>query len=186
MAMKNLHPILFICLSIVMMGCPYQSDVEINTYEESLKVDKDLIGNWVAFHDDGSKEELIIEKIAKSVLSVVHKEIDNKNRFKGSNRVRAYATDINGFTIFNIETKDAKYLFLKYAWVSKNVFYMQAVSETYVTNNFTADSVTTENLREFFSEHVNKEEMYEDKLEFYKKGSPDYEKVKMFMKRSGF
>ena len=184
--MKKLNYVIILCISFVLLGCPYQSDVEINTYEESLKVDKNLIGNWVAFHDDGSKEELIIEKIAKSVISVLHKELDENGRYKGSNKFRAYGTELNGITIFNIETKEAKYMFLKYAWTGKNVFYMQAVAEDYVSNNFTPDSVTTDNLRSFLKSNVNNEDMYEDKVEFYRKDSPEYNKVRMYMKKSGF
>ena len=51
---------------------------------------------------------------------------------------------------------------------------------------FKVDTVTTENLRAFITENVNKEAMYGDKLEFYRKGSPEYDKVRMFMRKSGF
>lgn len=173
-------------LSALLFGCPYQSDVELNTYEEALKADKELIDNWVSYHEDFSREELSIEKLAKSVLGIIHKEYDANGRVKGSNKIRAYATEIEGITIFNLEKDDGKYMFLKYGWTGKNEFYIQAVNEDYVEKHLKTDSLTTNTLRSFFSEHVNKNEMYEEKLEFYRKDSPEHLKVKMFMKKSGF
>lgn len=172
--------------SFILMGCPYQSEVELNTYEESLKVDKNLIDNWVAYHDDFSREELSIEKLAKSVVGIVHREFDDKGRMKGSNKFRAYATEIDAITIFNIEADNGKYMFLKYGWTGKNEFYVQAVNADYVEKNLTSDSLTTDELRNFFSKNVNQEKMYNEKLEFYRKDSPEHLKVKMFMKKSGF
>ena len=120
---------ILVTLSFILMGCPYQSEVELNTYEESLKVDKNLIDNWVAYHDDFSREELSIEKLAKSVVGIVHKEFDANGRLKGSNKFRAYATEINAITIFNIESKEHGYMFLKYGWTGKNEFYIQVVND---------------------------------------------------------
>lgn len=184
--MKKIFYTLFVSLGLLLSGCPYQSDVEISTYEESLKVDKDLIGEWVAFHEDGAREELNIEKLAKSVLGVNHKEIDNNSRFKGSNKFRAYAIELGGIPIFNIETKEGKYLFLKYGWTGKNEFYIQAVKDDFVNQNFSPEEVTKDNLKSFLTENINQEKMFEEKLEFYRKDSPEYQKVKMFMKKSGF
>lgn len=180
------YSFILILLSTILMGCPYQSDVELNTYEESLKVDKNLIDNWVSYHDDFSREELSIEKLAKSVIGISHKEFDSKNRLKGSNKFRAYATEIDAITIFNIESDNGKYMFLKYGWTGKNEFYIQAVNAEYVEENLMSDSLSTEELRTFFTKNVNQEKMFEEKLEFYRKDSPEHLKVKMFMKKSGF
>ncbi len=172
--------------SFVLMGCPYQSDVELSTYEESLKNDKNLEGSWIAFHDDGTKDQLFIEKIAKSVMEVSHKELDKNDRSKGTNKYRIYATNLNGQLLYNIETKEGKYLFAKYGWTGKNEFYVQTINEDYMKNNFIVDSVNTENLKSFLFDNVQKDDLYDDKVEFYRMDSPEYLKVKMYMKKSGF
>lgn len=184
--MKKFLPITIILFSIVFYGCPYQSPVEICTYEEALKNDKNLDGSWVAFHEDGSKDELMFEKIAKSVLNVTHKEFDKNDRPKGVNKYRAYAANINGEILFNIETKEGKYMFAKYGWSGKNEFFMQMISEEYMEKNFKPDTVTTEILKSFLFDKANRNEIYDDKVEFYKKDSPEYVKVKTYMKKSGF
>src|SRR3989338_7561155 len=148
--MKKQPFLILFVLSILLFGCPYQSDVELCTYEEALKTDKNLEGSWVAFHSDGSKDELLIEKISKSVLQVSHKELDKNDRSKGTNKYRAYAINLNGTVLFNIET------------------------------NFVVDSVTTDNLKSFLFDKANREEIYDDAVEFYRKDSPEYLKVKMF------
>ncbi len=182
---KLLYPLLF-SFGLILTACPYESDIELNTYEDSLKIDKKLLGEWVAFHGDGSREELILTKIARSVIDATHKRFSANNKFDGRFKYRAYTTEFNGITIFNIENTEGKYLFAKYAWTGKNEFYIQAVSADYVVNNFKVDSVTTTNLRAFMMNNVNKEKLYEDKIEFYRKGSPEYNKVRMYMKKSGF
>ena len=151
---KSLY-ILIVLLAIVFYGCPYQSPIELSTYEESLKVDKNLEGSWVAFHDDGSKDELLFEKIARSVMQVSHKELDKNDRSKGINKYRIYATNINGQILYNIENKNGKYMFAKYAWTGKNVFNTQLISEEYMSENFKVDSVTAENLKSFLFEKAN-------------------------------
>lgn len=185
--MTKKSPYLLILLfSVIFYGCPYQSPVELCTYEEALKTDKNLEGIWVAFHADGSKDELLIEKIAKSVLQVSHKELDKNDRSKGINKYRAYATNLNGVVLFNIETKENKYLLSKYGWTSKNEFYLQTINEEYMAKNFVVDSVTTDNLKSFLFDIANRDEIYDEQVEFYRKDSPEYLKVKMFMKKSGF
>ncbi len=169
------------------MACPYEGEVELNTYEESVKVDKKLIDDWVSFNEEGGREELSITKLAKSVFQVYHKQFGKGNKLESRESYRAYATEIDGYDIFNIESKDeGKYLFSKYGWTGKNEFYVQFIDSEYMAANYKADSVTTENLRAFITENVNKEEMYSEKIEFYRKHSPEYEKVRMFMRKSGF
>jgi hypothetical protein len=185
--MKKIFYITLIIIGFTLMGCPYEADIELNTYEESIKIDKKLLGQWVAFHEDGSREELSLIKAARSVFDVSHKQFGKNNKFEGKFKYRAYPTEIGGFVVFNIEKLDeGKYLFAKYGWTGKNEFYLQAVNDDFVTENFKVDSVTTKNLRTFITENINNEELYDPKLEFYRKDSPEYHKVRMFMKKSGF
>ncbi|PCJ26366.1 MAG: hypothetical protein COA97_06180 [Flavobacteriales bacterium] len=168
------------------MACPYEGEVEINTYEESVKIDKKLIDEWVSFNEEGGREELSISKLARSVFQVYHKQYGKGNKLESRESYRAYASEVGNYDIFNIESKDGKYLFSKYGWTGKNEFYIQFIDADYMEKKFKVDTVTTENLRAFITENVNKEAMYGDKLEFYRKGSPEYDKVRMFMRKSGF
>lgn len=186
--MKLYLYLILVLFSFLLMGCPYQGEVELCTYEEALKIDKDLIGDWVAFHEKGSREELSIEKLAKSVLSVSHKEFDEKSRLTNTYKYRIYATILGGETIFTVENKDGKYMYSKYSWTGKNVFYIQTVNQDYMDENYITnhDPKDQDELVAYFKENISKEKMFDDKLEFYRKDSPEYQKVKMFMKKSGF
>ncbi len=178
---------LLIVISLLLMGCPYQGEVELCTYEEALKVDKDLVGDWVAFHENGAREEVSLEKIAKSVLSVSHREYNEKSQLKNTYKYRIYATMMGGEIIFTVENKDGKYMYSKYAWMGKNVFYIQTVNQDYMDANFAPnDPKDKDELIAYFKENITKEKMFDEKLEFYRKDSPEYEKVKVFMKKSGF
>ena len=183
---KFITPV-FLVISLLLLGCPYQSDVEINTYETSLKADKNLFDVWVSFKEDRSRFELFFEKIAKTVVNVSYKEYDSNSRFKSKDKYRGYATDLGGYTVFNLEGKDGKYMFCKFSWISKNEFNIQMINEDFVVNNFKPeDEITSENLRAFLLENVNEEKMYDEVMEFYRKDSPEYSKVKMYMQKSGF
>ena len=168
------------------MACPYEADVEISTYEESTKIDKKLIDKWVSFNEEGGRIELVISKLEKNVLQVSHKQFDAKNRQETKENYRVYGAKIGEYIIFNIERKDGKYLFAKYAWTGKNEFYLELIDGEYMEENFKEDTVTTKNLNAFITENVHKTKLCGDKLEFYRKDSPEYTKVKMFMKKSGF
>jgi hypothetical protein len=186
--MKKLLYLSLVAISLFLMACPYEGSVELSTYEESYKIDKKLIGEWVAFHEEGGREELVMEKLAKSksVFTVYHKQFGAKNNLREKFKYRVYATGIGGYDIFNIKNKENEFLYCKYGWTGKNEFYIQFIDADFVKNNFKVDSVTTENFNAFVTENVNKEDMYDDKLEFYRKNSPEYEKVRMFMRKSGF
>ena len=169
------------------MACPYESKVEINTYEESIKTDKKLLDEWVSFHEEGGREELSIAKLERAVLQVYHKQFGKNNKLEVRESYRVYATEVGEYELFNIETKDeGRYLFAKYGWTGKNEIYIQFIDAAFMENNFTEDTVTTKNLRAFITENVNTEKMYGDKIEFYRKHSPEYEKVRIFMRKSGF
>ena len=169
------------------MACPYEGEVELSTYEESVKIDKKLIDDWVSFNEEGGREELSITKLARSVFQVYHKQYGKGNKLESRESYRVYGSEVGAYDIFSVETKDeGKYLYSKYGWTGKNEFYVQFVNADYMEANFKEDSVTTENLRAFITENVNSEKMYGDKIEFYRKGSPEYEKVRMFMRKSGF
>ncbi|MDB4533377.1 hypothetical protein N9242_00790 [Vicingaceae bacterium] len=178
--------ITLLILGVILAGCPYEGDVEISTYEEASKVDKKLYDLWVSFNEEGGKQELLITKLEKAVLKVNHKVFNKKNQLESSEKYRVYSCTVGDYEIFNIEKEDGKYLYCKYGWTGKNEIYVQYINGKFMENNFKTDSVTTKGLREFISDNVNKEELYGEKVEFYRKGSLEYEKVRVFMKKSGF
>lgn len=184
--MKKLLYISLIAISVVLMACPYESEVELCTYDEALKADKKLLDIWVAFNEDSSRDEVLIEKGNKAVLFVSHKHYGENNKLEYLKKYRAYSTDINGFSLFTIEKDDNTYNYCKYAWTSKNELYIQFVDKAYMEENFSADSIDTDVMRDFLAQHVNKEKLYTEKMEFYRKYSPEYEKVKIFLRNSGF
>ena len=184
--MRTLLFFTFITIGIIFSGCPYESDIAIITPAEALKLDKELKGEWVAFHEDGAKEELNFIKIDKVIYQVTHKQFAPNNKLKGNFKYQVYSADLDGAILFNIKNKDGKFMFSKYGWTGKNEFYLQGVNKKFVTTNFKTDTVNTRNLREFLSENINDGKMYEEKLEFYRKYSPEYEKVKIYLHKSGF
>jgi hypothetical protein len=183
--MKKLLYATLASLSLVLIACPYEGKADLNTYEESLKLDKDIIDEWVAYNSEGGREELTIEKGGKTVLFVYHKQFE-KNKLIGKFKYRAYSTSIGDKTIYNIENAEGNYLFASLEWTSKNEFNVEFIESDFVDKNFIPDSVNTENFRAFVTENIAKEELFSDKLEFYRKYSAEYEKVRMFMQKSGF
>ena len=184
--MKTLLYTAIIAISLTLMACPYEGDVEISTYEEAIKVDKKLFDQWVSFSEDGGRTELSIDKLEKGVLQVYHKQYNSENKQEARESYRVYGSEVGEYTIFNIERKDGKYLFTKYAWTGKNEFYLQLIDADYMDENFTEEEITTKNLRAFITEHVNKKELFGEKIEFYRKDSPEHHKVRMFIQKSGF
>lgn len=184
--MKKLLYISLIAISTILMACPYEGEVKLCTYDEALKVDKKLLDIWVAFNEGGGRDEVLIEKGNKAVLLVSHKSYEKGNKLNELQKYRAFSTQINEEMIFTIEDEDGKYIYSKYAWTSKNEFYIQFVDDTFIENNFKEDSVTTKNFVDFLSNNIKTEELFTEKMEFYRKYSPEYHKVKIFMQKSGF
>ena len=184
--MKRLLQVTFLAISLTLMACPYESDVPISTYDEAVKTDKKLLGEWVSFNEDGSKQELSISKLKKGVLLILHKTFGKNNKFEAGNKYRIFGYKAGESTIFNVESKDGKYRYCKYDWTSKNEIYVQFINASFMSNNFKEDTVTTKNLKSFFVNNINNEELYDKKVEFYRKYSPEYEKVRLFMQKSGF
>ena len=78
--MKKLLYISLIAISTILMACPYEGEVKLCTYDEALKVDKKLLDIWVAFNEEGGRDEVLIEKGNKAVLFVSHKSYEKGNK----------------------------------------------------------------------------------------------------------
>ncbi|MCB0402760.1 MAG: hypothetical protein KDD41_11795 [Flavobacteriales bacterium] len=185
--MKTLLYTTLISLSLILMACPYEGNVELCTYAEALKTEKTLIGEWVAFHEGGDRDELVIEKGDKGVYFVSHKH------YKGSKldertKVRAYSTDISGTAVFTLEyEQENKYQYAKHEITGKNEFNLQFIDADYMETNFKPEEeVTGKVLKDFLAEHLSDEKLFTEKMEFYRKHSPEYDKVRIYMEKSGF
>ncbi|MBQ21622.1 MAG: hypothetical protein CMD31_12780 [Flavobacteriales bacterium] len=178
--------VLTVFLAFVIVGCPYQSEVGLTDYENAEKFEKNLLGEWVAFHENGDRDELTISKLNTKVMDVRSKKFDASGRVKEANAYRVFGTKIKDVVVYNIENKDIGFIFGKVNWESKNVFNFQYVDEKLATEKLTSDSITQQELTNFFTENITEEKMFDKSLEFYRKNSPEHEKIKVYLKKSGF
>lgn len=185
--MKQLLVSSIAIIALILIGCPYDGSVALTTYEEAEKLEKSLIGEWVAFKEDGTREELFVEKGNKTVYFVNHKRFNEKSQLTDRFNLRSFASDVGGTLIYTIEKEDGTYNYCKYEITSKNEFNIALVDADYMESNFSpSEEVTAKELTEFFSEHIDKEGFFTAKLEFYRKHSPEYKKVRIFMENNGF
>ncbi len=105
---------------------------------------------------------------------------------KEANAYRVFGTKIKDVVVYNIENKDIGFIFGKVNWESKNVFNFQYVDEKLAAQKLTSDSITQKELTNFFTENITEEKMFDKPLEFYRKNSPEHEKIKVYLKKSGF
>jgi len=178
--------VLAVLFALIIVGCPYQSEVALTDYENAEKFEKNLLGEWVAFHENGDRDEMTISKLNTKVMDVRSKKFDASGRVKEANAYRVFGTKIKDVVVYNIENKDIGFIFGKVNWESKNVFNFQYVDEKLATEKLTSDSITQKELTNFFTENITEEKMFENPLEFYRKNSPEHEKIKVYLKKSGF
>jgi len=184
--MRFLTLFVLFLIGIIFTACPYESDIAITTSKSALKIEPSFKGEWVAYHEDGAKEELQIIKVDKTTYGVLHKHFAPKNKLKANYKYTVHFTSINQTKILNIKNKAGKFLFSKYNWEGKNIFTLESINADFMNTNFKADTVSTVSLRNFLSENISNEKLYDEGLEFYRKYSPEYEKVRMYLNRSGF
>ena len=178
--------VLAVLFALIIVGCPYQSEVALTDYENAEKFEKNLLGEWVAFHENGDRDELTISKLNTKVMDVRSKKFDASGRVKEANAYRVFGTKIKDVVVYNIENKDIGFIFGKMNWESKNVFNFQYVDEKLAAQKLTSDSITQKELTNFFTENITEEKMFDKPLEFYRKNSPEHEKIKVYLKKSGF
>lgn len=178
--------VLAVLFALIIVGCPYQSEVALTDYENAEKFEKNLLGEWVAFHENGDRDELTISKLNTKVMDVRSKKFDASGRVKEANAYRVFGTKIKDVVVYNIENKDIGFIFGKVNWESKNVFNFQYVDEKLAAQKLTSDSITQQELTNFFTENITEEKMFDKPLEFYRKNSPEHEKIKVYLKKSGF
>ncbi|HIA37889.1 MAG TPA: hypothetical protein EYN89_14435 [Flavobacteriales bacterium] len=168
-----------VLLAIIFFGCPYDSKIALNTYEESLKLRKALYGDWTCFNGDGSKEEIQIGKGMKQVYNIRHNAYDNLNKKGEYNYYRGFMTVIKGVEILNLERKDGNYNFYKYELKSPDELHVLAIGEEYVKENYKrVEDPDLESLRAFIESNVPEPGMYEEPMRFFRNGSETFKKNK--------
>ncbi len=185
--MKKLLYTTLIAFSLILMACPYEGDVELTTYDDALKIEKGLLGEWVAFSQEGGRDELVIEKGRKGVFFVSHKKFEKNDKLDERTKIRAYATEVGGVVLYTLETEDGKYKYCKYEITSKNEFNVQFIDADYMEKNFAPEEeVTTKVLKDFLADHIKDEGIFTEKMEYYRKHSSEYEKVRIYLQKNGF
>lgn len=177
--MKNtLHLLLWGILLLTLMGCPYDSKVGLNAYEESMKLDKSFYGDYTYFKEDGSRDMIQISKGMKQVYNIRQHTIDENGQKMEYYYHRGFITEIKGVQIVNVEKKDGKYNFYKLEWESEDALVLYAVGEEYVKANYEkAGNDEIKTLRAFIEAHLDKG-LLEEKIVFARDGSEAYKKLK--------
>ena len=124
-------------------------------------------------------------------MDIRSKKFDSSVIVKEDNAYRFFCKKIKDIVVYNIENKDIGFVFGKVNWESKNVFNFQYVdeklaAEKLAAEKLTSDSITQKELTNFFTENITEEKMFNNPLEFYRKNSPEHEKIKVYLKKSGF
>jgi len=177
--MKNiLYLGLLAGLLILFTGCPYDAKVGLNTYEESMKLNKKFYGDYTYFKEDGTKDLIQITKGMKQVYNIRQHTIDEHGHKMEYYYHRAFVTEIKGVQVVNVEKKDGTFNFYKYEWKSDDELVLYAVGEEYVTANYEkAGKDDTETLRTFIETHIEKG-LFEEGMVFARDGSAAYKKLK--------
>ena len=184
--MKNSISLLLILIAILFSACPYEGEVELNTYEESPKYDKELFGEWGGWHDEGY-EDLDINKGENkgnnTVLHVHHTSYDEVGDKMETNYHRAYATEISGKTIYNIEKKNGKWWYCTFEKVSEEEFILSFISDEYMEGKLEGEEVTSAFMRNYIEEHLDEEGFLDESIHFYNKESDLFKKKKKEMEK---
>ena len=177
--MKNYIYAPLITVMLLLAACPYDSKVELNTYEESPKVEKQFYGDWTAFNEDGSREEIQISKGMKTVYNIRHNQVDDKGKKQEYHYYRAYMTEIGGIRIVNVEKKDSYYNFYKYELKNADELVLESVEDEFMKANYkNYKTPKTAGLRTFIEENIKNKKMYDEPLHFMKEGSDEFHRAK--------
>ena len=165
--MNKLTYLLAFATVLVLTACPYDSKVELNTYEESLPIEKRYYGNYTVVNEDGSKEEVEISKGESKFYNIRHNSIDEDGKKLEYQYYRGYVTEIKGVHIVNVEKKDGNYNFYKFNLRSENELVLEAVEDEFMKANYPGyKQPKTIELRAFIESNISNEKMYDAPLVF--------------------
>ena len=151
----------------LLAACPYDSKVELNTYEESLPIEKKYYGNYSVVNEDGSKEKIEITKGESKFYNIRHKSIDEDGKQQEYQYYRGYVTEIKGVQIVNVEKKDGNYNFYKFTLKSDNELVLIAVEDEFMKANYPGyKQPKTAELRAFIQSNMDNEKLFDAPLNF--------------------
>jgi len=164
---------------LLLTGCPYDSEIGLNSYEESLKLEKKFYGDWTCFNMDGSREEIQIGKGMKNVYNIRHNAFDENNKKEDYKYYRGFMTIIKDVEILNLEKKDGNFNFYKYKLVDPDELKVFAIGEEYVkANYYKAEKPDVKSLRAFIDSNLYEENLFEEPMQFFRDGSGKFKKHK--------
>ena len=161
---KNLLWALLIGIGFMFMGCPYHSDVAIDT--PTVKIDAKLLGKWQKRTSD--EETYIVTKIDDYNYKIIEKE---KTPTEGSKdkEYNAFLSTINGTEFLNLydPTEETKSYYFYKLQLSDEIegFTLFPVTE-YVTETFTSSG----DLKKFVQANMGLSFFYGSKEEYIKVG----------------
>ena len=137
-------------LTFLLTACPYQSKVAIGPAEE--KIDKKLIGEWVAIADLEFENPTYytIEKFSKVKYTVIEKSYSSYDSTFSETKYFMHSTTINDRTFLNIQEYAGGDYYLHYVEMGEKEFDLFEISEN-VDEQFTK----SEDLKKFIIDNMN-------------------------------
>ena len=164
---NKLKSIALVATLFLLVACPYNSKVELNTYEESLPIEKRYYGNYTMVNEDGSKDEIEITKGESKFYNIRHNSIDEDGKKLEYQYYRGYVTEIKGVHIVNVEKKDGNYNFYKFNLKTDNELVLIAVEDEFMKESYPGyKEPKTPELRAFIESNIDNAKMFGDPLKF--------------------
>lgn len=154
---------LFGTLSLLFMGCPYESKIPLDTADKS-KVDKDLVGKW---EEKGSEDYTWKCEIDGNQYRITKKSVEDSE--SEPTIYVGHLTDVNGVQFLNVYEQDydteKSYMLWKMEKKSEDRVKFKAI-----TDNITEEFTTAEELKTFVKKNMELTFFYnkDDEKTFYK------------------
>jgi hypothetical protein len=155
---------LFGALSLVFMGCPYESKLPLDPAEKGKKLDQDFVGKWEEKGDDSYSWKCSIDGNQY--------RIEKKSTEDSESEPTTYIgwlSDVSGSTFLNVYendySSDRTYYFYRVEKKSEDRIKFKAV-----TDNVTEEFTTSEDLKAFIKKNMELSFFYnkDDEKTFYK------------------
>ena len=149
---KLLQFILLVGSCFLIVGCPYETDVPIDT--PSVKIDPNLLGNWV--DRDNVNETYTVSRQDDFIYHIV---VTQKEENESENYL-AYTSVVNKTMFLNIsktEPSDNSPAFILYKIELKND---QWITLTEVTDNIDETFTSSQELKKFISKNMSNSYFY--------------------------
>jgi hypothetical protein len=162
--MKTLSIIaLFGTLSLVFMGCPYESKLPIDSADKG-KIDKDLVGNW---EEKGDEDYIWKCEVDGNQYRITKKSVENPSA--EPTVYIGFLSEVGGAQFLNIYEQDfdsdKSYMLYRLDKKSEDRVKFRAV-----TDNVTDEFNTSEDLKAFVKKNMDLTFFYnkDDEKTFYK------------------